>query len=210
MKIAIIGTGNVGGALGKAWARAGHTIIYGSRNATSDKVTTLLDETGAGATAISEREAAAQGDVIVLALPWNATQEVIEQLGDLSGRILIDTNNPLAPDLAGLTIGTDNSAAEEVARWAAGARVVKAFNHIGAGRMGNPQFGDQTADLFICGDDADAKQVVTGLIKDIGFGVIDCGPLTSARQLEPLALLWINLALKFGFGPDIAFKLLQT
>jgi hypothetical protein len=209
MKIAIIGTGNVGGALARAWTRWGHEIVLGARDAGSDKVKALLSELGVQATAAGIAEAATAADVIVLAAAWQATEEIIRQLGDLRGRIVIDTNNPLLPGLAGLSIGTNDSAAEHIARWAAGAKVVKAFNHIGAAQMGNPQFGDQTATIFICGDDAAAKQTVGGLLHDIGFDVVDAGPLTAARVLEPLALLWIKLVYQQGLGDQIAFKLLR-
>jgi hypothetical protein len=209
MRIAIIGTGNVGGALARAWARCGREIVLGARDASSDKVTALLSELGDKATAASIAEAAQNADVIVLAAAWQATEEIIKQLGDLRGRVVIDTNNPLLPGLAGLSVGTTDSAAEHVARWAAGAHVVKAFNHIGAAQMGAPQFGEQTATIFICGDDTAAKETVAGLVRDIGFDVVDAGPLTAARLLEPLALLWIRLVYMQGLGDQIAFKLLR-
>ena len=207
MNIAIIGTGNVGAAIGRACARSGHQIIFGVRDQNSDKVRALTAEIGAPAASV--KDAAAACEVVVLAAAWEATRGIIEQLGDLTGKIVIDTNNPLLPGLAGMSIGTTDSAAEQIARWATGARVVKAFNHIGALHMGNAQFGEQAASMFICGDDADAKATVGGLLKEIGFDVVDAGPLTNARLLEPLALLWIELALKQGCGPNIAFKLLR-
>ncbi len=209
MKIAIIGSGNVGGALGKAWARCGHEIIFGVRDAGSEKIKVLLTEIGERAAAASVKDAAAAGEVVALAAAWEATEAIIAQTGGLAGKIVIDTNNPILPGLAGLSLGVNNSAAEEVARWAAGAQVVKAFNHIGAMQMGNPRFGDQVADIFICGDAAEAKAVVSSLIREIGFDVVDAGPLANARYLEPMAMLWINLALKLGYGPNIAFKLLR-
>jgi predicted dinucleotide-binding enzyme len=115
-----------------------------------------------------------------------------------------------SPDLSGLVIGTNNSAGEEVARWVLGAKVVKAFNTIGAPNFGKPRFGSQNASIFICGDDALAKNAVGKLASELGFDVVDVGPLTVSRFLEPLAMLWIHLAFKQGFGTTgQAFKLLR-
>src|SRR5262249_48773928 len=95
----------------------------------------------------------------------------------------------------------------EVARWAPGARVVKAFNTIGAQHMTDPRVGGERASMFLCGDDADARRIVAQLAETLGFEPVDAGPLRQARLLEPLALLWISLAYAHGQGPDIAFKL---
>jgi hypothetical protein len=210
MKIAIIGAGHVAGSLAKQWAGQGHDIVFGVRDPKNPKVHDLLDSIGAHARAEDVAEAAAVGEVVVLATPWSAAQDAIRAAGDISGKILIDCTNPLLPDVSGLSIGRTTSAAEEIAGWASGARVVKAFNTIGAERMLHPQFGSQAASLFICGDDEMAKSVVAGLAEEIGFDVIDAGPLTVARLLEPLAMLWIHLAYKQGLGPNIAFKLLRA
>ena len=122
---------------------------------------------------------------------------------------MIDCTNPLKPDLSGLAIGHTTSAAEQVAVWAPGARVVKAFNTTGAENMSNPQFGSERASMLICGDDPDAKAAVVGLAADAGFDVVDAGRLASARLLEPLAMLWIHLAYAQGLGTGFAFKLLR-
>lgn len=160
--------------------------------------------------AASVREAATFGEAIVLATPWPATENAIRSAGNLAGKTVLDCTNPLAPDLSGLVIGTNNSAGEEVARWAAGANVVKVFNTIGAANFANPRFGAEPASMFIAGDGADAKAVATQLAAELGFEVVDTGPLRAARWLEPLAMLWIHLAYKQGFGPTgHAFKLLR-
>ena len=96
-----------------------------------------------------------------------------------------------------------------MARWAAGAKVVKAFNTIGAQHMANPRFGGQSASMFICGDDAAAKKTVATLAEALGFEPVDAGPLTQARLLEPLAMLWISMAYAYGHGANIAFRLLR-
>jgi hypothetical protein len=137
------------------------------------------------------------------------TKEAVQGLGDLTGKVLIDAVNPLLPDLSGLVLGTTTSAAEQVASWARGAKVVKAFNTVGSNIMENPVFGQDKPVLFFCGDDAGAKGKVKQLADELGLEGVDAGPLTQARLLEPLALLWISLAFKAGLGREIAFKLLR-
>jgi hypothetical protein len=155
------------------------------------------------------RDAVAPTEVVVLATPWPAARDALTAAGSLPGKVLVDATNPLQPDLSGLVIGHTTSAGEQVAAWVPGAKVVKAFNTIGAQHMTNPRFGDQRASMFLCGDDAAAKQVVAGLATVLGFEPVDAGPLKQARLLEPLALLWISMALAYGQGPDIAFRLVR-
>jgi NADPH-dependent F420 reductase len=209
MKVGIIGSGNVGSSLGAVWAAKGHEIIFGVRDSQSDKVKELLASIGSNASAKDIKDAVAASDVVVLTTPWQAAKEVIENAGDLTGKILIDCTNPLDANLSGLTIGLTSSAAEEVSHWARGAKVVKAFNTTGSGNMLDSNYGSQAPDMFICGDDEEAKNVVSKLVVDAGFDVIDSGPLSNARLLEPMAMLWIYLAIKQGLGPDIAFKLIR-
>ncbi|WP_017716135.1 NADPH-dependent F420 reductase [Kamptonema formosum] len=209
MKIGVIGAGNVGGALGRILAGKGHEIVFGVRDPQSSKVQSLIDSTGGKAKAGSVQEAAAHGEVVILATPWQATQEAIEQAGDLSGKILIDCTNPLGAAPNELVIGLTTSAAEEIAKWAAGARVVKAFNNIGASCFENLTFGSQQANTFICGEDAEAKKVVMSLAQEIGFEPVDTGDLSKARLAEPLAALWIHLAYFQGMGPDFAVNLVK-
>jgi NADPH-dependent F420 reductase len=207
MRIAIIGVGNVGGNLGRLWGAGGHEITFGVRNAQADKVQVLLKETGPTASARSVADAVAAADVVVLAIPWDVAEDVVRGT-DLRGKILVDATNPIAP---GLELATDHttSGSELVATWAPDARVVKAFNTIGANNLENPAFGDQHATMFVCGDDPEAKSVVQTLSEELGFEAVDAGPLANARLLEPMAMLWIRLALAEGFGRDIAFKLLR-
>jgi predicted dinucleotide-binding enzyme len=209
MKIGIIGSGNVGGTLGSRWAQAGHQIVFSSRSPDSDAMKALIGEAGPNARAATARDAAAASDVILVATPWPSTREALTGLGDLSGKILIDATNPLLPDLSGLAVGTTTSAGEQVAQWAPGAKVVKAFNTVGSNIMANASFGDHPVVLFYCGDDAGAKQTVHELARELGFDPHDAGPLTQARLLEPFALLWISLALVQGYGREIAFQFLR-
>jgi 8-hydroxy-5-deazaflavin:NADPH oxidoreductase len=209
MIIGIIGSGNVGGTLGTRWAKAGHDVVFGTRNPQASDIQDLLAQAGAKARAASLQETVRSAEVLLVALPWKVTQGTLEGLGDFSGKVLIDATNPLLPDLSGLDTGTMTSAAEKVADWARGAKVVKAFNTIGANIMANPSFNSERPALFYCGDDPGAKQKTKQLAEEIGFEALDAGALTQARVLEPFALLWISLAVKYGYGRDIAFQLLR-
>jgi 8-hydroxy-5-deazaflavin:NADPH oxidoreductase len=210
MEICVIGAGNVGGTLGRRWAQAGHTVVFGVRDPHDEKVRTLLASAGVNARAGRVEEAAASA-VVVLTVPWEAAHDAIRSAGDLTGKVLVDTTNPVAMSPAGLQqgllVGHTTSAAEQVAAWARGARVVKAFNTTGFGNMHDPRYGSQAATMFLCGDDGEAKAMVTQLGEDLGFEMLDAGPLRIARLLEPLAMLWIHLAVFQGLGPDIAFTL---
>jgi 8-hydroxy-5-deazaflavin:NADPH oxidoreductase len=209
MKIGIIGSGNVGGALGGRWAKLGHEVTFGTRDPQGIRKQQLAAKTGGKTRAASFADTARDNDVLLLATPWPATQQVIEGLGDLHGKILIDATNPLLPDLTGLTHGTTTSGAEQVAGWARGAKVVKAFNTVGANIMENPAFEGHRPVMFYCGDDAQAKDVVKKLIGELVLEPMDAGPLTRARLLEPFALLWISMAFAQGMGRDFAFELLR-
>jgi len=209
MKIGIIGSGNVGGTLGARWAQLGHEVTFGSRNPGSDAMKQLAARAGGKARAALPADAARDNEVLLLSTPWPAAQEVLRNLGDLNGKTLIDATNPLLPTLQGLELGNTTSAGEQVAAWATGAKVVKAFNTVGFNIMENPAFGSDKAVMFYCGDDAGAKQTVKQLTVELGFDAVDAGPLRQARVLEPFALLWISLAYGCGYGREIAFKLLR-
>jgi predicted dinucleotide-binding enzyme len=209
MQVAIIGSGSVGGALARGWVRKGHVIVLGARNLASDTLKALLADLGAGARALPVADAVRQCAVVVLATPWEATLATLQGAGDLKGKILVDATNPLAPKLAGLTVGHTDSAAEQIARAALGARVVKCFNTTGANNYLAPAYPEGAATMFYCGDDAEAKSVVQRLGADLGFDMVDAGPLRQARLLEPLALLWISLAYPQGMGREIAFRLMK-
>ncbi len=208
MQIGIIGAGNVGRALGEGWLRAGHQVLFsGSRE--PRRLQDLAASLGANARAGTPAEAARFGEVIVLAVPWSAADDALRDAGPLTGKIVVDCTNPLKADLSGLAIGHTTSAAEEIARRAGGARLVKAFNTTGAENMRSPRFGGGQAAMFICGDDRPAKSVVSRLATDLGFDAVDAGPLAAARLLEPLAMLWISLAYAQGLGTGFAFAILR-
>ncbi len=189
MHIAIIGAGNVGTTLGRRFIEAGHEVVYGVRTPGDPKHASLPVQT--------IPHAAAAADVVILTTSWAGAQDALAAAGDLTGKVLIDATNPIGPGMV-LTHGTTDSGAEQVARWAPGARVVKAFNSIGREVMANPRFGDSRALLVLCGDDAGACDTVARLATDIGFDPLRIGPLTRARFIEPAALVWITAAPVLG------------
>ncbi|MCA9647251.1 MAG: NAD(P)-binding domain-containing protein [Polyangiaceae bacterium] len=195
MRIAIIGTGQVGTTLGRAWANVGHEVVFGSRGSTSPVVGSSVDTPAA---------AAAWADVVVLTIPWAAASQVVPALGDLQGKVLIDVTNPIGPGFV-LTHGHDGSGAEQVAALATNARVVKAFNSTGLENMANPQYGPHRIFMPVAGDDGDAVSKVVQLAEQIGFDAYGFDSLRRARETEPLAMLWIKLALAWGNGRNIGF-----
>lgn len=210
MRIGIIGSGNVGGTLGTGFARAGHEVVFGFRDPASPGAASLLGR-APGTRAATVAEAAASSTVLVLATPYEAAEAALAPAGDLSGKILLDATNPIAPGLAGVSSPAGSSGAEEIAKLARGARVVKIFNTVGFEVMANPTFlaGARPATMLYAGDDTSAKEVAHGLAAGLGFDPVDLGPLAAARLLEPFALVWIRLALLCGHGRETAFVYLH-
>jgi len=209
MKIAVLGTGRVGGILGGRWAKAGHVVSFGSRDPSSQKVKDWLAKLETPLPVTSHVEAVRGADVVLLAVPWQNAQAVLAELEDLTGKTIIDCINPLTADFRGLDVGHSSSAAEQIAGWASGAHVVKAFNSVSAATMANPNYGEQRATLFYCGDNADAKSRVRQLATDLEFEPVDAGPLRIARYIEPLAMLYIHLAVFERWGGNCAFKIVK-
>lgn len=206
MKIAIIGTGQVAAALGCGWAAKGHMVTFASRDPGSERVQALLGEAGPNASAARAADAVGRSSMIVLAVPFTAVQERLQQAGDLGGKVVIDCTNPIAPGLRSL-FDDSTSGAEQIATWIPRARVVKAFNTTGAENLADPAYNGQRTSMFICGDDDMAKGAVAQLAEELGFEVVDAGGLSAARHLERLALFWIHLARVAGLGRDVAFSL---
>jgi predicted dinucleotide-binding enzyme len=197
----------VGGVLGRRWAEAGHQVTFGARNPNDPK--TQSEAKAAAAVVAGVAEAAKGADVVVLAVPWPAVPATLAAAGDLAGKVVLDCTNPLTPDLSGLAVGPGTSGGEQVARLAPGTKVVKIFNTTGAPNMANPRYGDTGLTMLYAGDDPGAKKAAAALAADLGFEPVDAGPLTAARLLEPLALLWITLAIRQKMGPDFAFHLVR-
>lgn len=211
-KIGILGTGDVGRALGNGFIALGFQVKMGAREANNAKAAEWAEKAGQNASAGTFADAAAFGDIIVLATLWTATERVLQLAGadNLNGKILIDTTNPLdfsggAPKLA---VGHTDSGGEQVQRWAPGARVVKCWNIVGNPHMFRPDFPGGPPDMFIAGNDEEAKKTVSEIVKAFGWPVADMGNIEASRLLEPFAMLWINYYVRNRTG-NHAFKLLK-
>lgn len=205
MKIAIIGAGNVGGALATGWSRKGHQIILGVRDANETHVRALVETTHASA--LRPADAAAAGEVVLLSIPWTAAEAAVKELGSLAGKIVIDCMNPLQVKDGSFSLerGFTTSAGETVASWIPQARVVKTLNQVGADNMSDTSGFAVPPLMFMASNDDAAKKAVAGLLTDLGFEPLDAGGLIQARLLEPLAMLWINQSLQRGKGGAWAF-----
>jgi predicted dinucleotide-binding enzyme len=197
MRIAIIGAGNVGGGLGRAFAAEGHTILFGVRDPDSARTADAL--AGApGATAMSPADAVDGADVIVLALRWDAVPETVAGLPSLEGRVVIDAMNRFAGD-------PTRSTTQDLADLLPGARLAKAFDTIGFENFATAHERRTPAAMFVAGDDSEAKRVAMDLATQIGFEAEDAGALANARPLEEMARVW--LALTHVHGRRIALAL---
>ena len=199
-RIAMIGSGNVGTALAPALVRAGYDVVYGVRDIADPK------HADASITIRSTNDAAQWAELIVLAVNWAQVDGALADCGDLDGKILLDCTNPLAfgPEGISLVLGFDTSAGEIIASKTK-ANVVKTLNHVGSPVMAKAHDYATRPVQFVCGEDASAKQVVSGLLRDIGFRPADYGGIENARKLEPLAMLWIDQIYKYGMEPTNAF-----
>ena len=213
MKIGFIGSGQVGRSLGSGFAALGHHVKLGSRDAGKDKLRDWAAEAGPRASTGSFAEAAAFAEIAVLCTLWVGTENALTLAGRhrLSGKIVIDTTNPLdfsAGVPPRLALGHTDSAGEQVQRWLPDARVVKCFNIVGHAHMVNPSFPGGPPDMFLCGNNAAAKQAVSELASTLGWPTIDIGGIEGARLLEPLAMLWISHGFQTGAW-NHAFRLLR-
>ncbi len=213
MKVGILGTGDVGRALGAGFTQLGHDVMMGSRDPQSEKVQGWVAKTGPLARAGTFAEAASFGEVLVLATLWSGTESAIRLAcaANCADKVVMDATNPLVftpgapPSLA---LGHTDSGGEQVQRWLPAARVVKVYNTVGHAHMVNPSFPGGPPDMFICGNDAAAKKTVTDICRAFGWPTIDVGGIEGARLLEPLCILWVCYALATG-GWNHAFKLLR-
>lgn len=204
MKIAIIGSGNVGGALAARWAAAGHTILLGVRDLSNFKGAALLDHPNTSAHPI--QDAVREADVVVLATPAPLAVEVAQSLGDTGGKVIIDTMNiVMGRGPAGFTNTSDAILAHTSAR-----DVVKCFNTTGFNNMQNPVYDGTAIDAFMAGDSAKGKALARQLALDAGFAACyDVGGNDQFALMEQFAWFWINLAMFQGQGREIGFKLLK-
>jgi 8-hydroxy-5-deazaflavin:NADPH oxidoreductase len=191
MDIAIIGAGNVGSALARAFVRSGHDVTITARNA--ERVSGVASATGARAVA-TNAEAARSADVIVLATPFTSAAEVAAEIRNVAkGRVIVDTTNRMSFGPSGPDMDTTISNAEELAALLPDSHVVKAFNTLFASNQADPILDDVQLDGFVAGDDAASKARILSLVASIGLEPVDVGPLARARQLESLAFLNISL-----------------
>lgn len=213
MKVAILGSGGVGQDLGLGFLGLGHEVRMGSRDPGKKEIKEWLTKAGKKSSAGTFGEAAAFGDLAVLATQWSGTENAIRLAGpaNLAGKVVIDATNPLVfrPDaLPTLAVGGNDSAGEQVQRWLPGAKIVKAFNTVNHAHMIKPSFPGGPPDMFLCGNDDGARKLVAGICRDFGWGVVDLGGIEASRLLEPLALIYIQNAIRTG-NWDYAFKLLK-
>jgi predicted dinucleotide-binding enzyme len=205
MNIAIIGAGNVGGALAASSVRAGHTVTLSAKDPAHANA--KAKQTGARAVD-SAAEAVKAAGVVILAVPYAAVDAVLDELGDaLAGKVLIDVTNRLKMEaMADSVDGT--SAAEQIQKKAPKAKVAKAFNYAFASKQADPNVDGQSIDGYVAADDADAKKTTLELARSIGFRPIDSGPLAMARALEAMAILNVALQIENGWPWQSGFKLI--
>lgn len=201
--IAIVGTGNVGGALGPEFAAQGHTIIYGSREPRRSDVAELVRRTGNGASAAQPAEAVEDADIVVLAVPGTAAVEIARGLGDLSGKILLDPTNVVSRggDYPMHGVEGKGSNAQMIQDVQPGASVVKAFNTLNYRQMVDPETAGGPITIPLAGNDAQAKAVIAELVQGMGLNAVDVGPLAYAHILEELLVMWA-----YSIGSDNAYN----
>ncbi|WP_261574213.1 NADPH-dependent F420 reductase [Frankia gtarii] len=215
MRIGILGTGALAEALGTGWARAGHEVVVGGRSRA--KAQALAGRLGAGARTADPREVVAGRDAVLLAVLWSGIADVLRDVdaaaGALAGTTLIDPTNAVEHGVGALLTGAGTSAASQIAAWAPGAHVVKAFHLFPAEQWTAPPTGDTAgtapATVVICGDDAGALRITGELVRDVGGTPAVLGPLARARQLEEAAGFVIGLAFA-GVDPSSAIPQVPT
>ena len=203
MTIAIIGSGNVGGALAQGWAKAGHNITFGVRNQEEFKGSRLGSTKNIAAAPIAE--AVAKSEVVVIAAVPQAMQSIVEAVGDVSTKIIIDTMNSVR-----VKPEPYSNTTEALMKLTNCKDIVKCFNTTGAENMANPIIGGKGIDMFYAGDSDKAKKTAAQLAKDLGFeNVYNFGGSDKFNLMEQFAMSWINLAIMQGYGRDFAFKVVK-
>jgi hypothetical protein len=208
MRVGILGSGLMGGKLGTIWARAGHDVVF-SYARSEQKLKTLAREAQGNARAGTPGEAARDADAVLLAVHWSRVDDVLKQAGDVSGKVIVSCSLPMNADDTDLVIAHTSSGAEELAKKVRRAHVVAAFGTVPSEVLFGVFAAKRKANrpsLVYCGDDADAKELAAGLIRDVGFDPIDAGPLRIARYTEPFTLLVAQLAYEGEGGPELAYR----
>jgi predicted dinucleotide-binding enzyme len=208
MRVGILGSGLMGGKLGTIFARAGHDVIF-SYSRSKEKLERLAREAGGNARAGTPSDAAKNADALLLAVHWSRINDVLNQAGDLSGKVIVTCSLPMNADDTGLVIAHTSSGAEELAKLVLGARVVSAFNTVPSEVLFNVYEAKRKSrrpSLVYCGDEESSKAVAVALIRDVGFEPVDAGALRIARYTEPFALLVAQLAYEGDEGPELAYS----
>jgi predicted dinucleotide-binding enzyme len=180
----------MGGAFGANFAKLGHPVIFGSRDAAKASVADLLG-TVKGAKATTPAAAAAGAHIVVLAVPWSGAEDAIASMGDLTGKIVIDATNALNFTKDGMEMAVSSSAGELIQGWLPGAHVVKAFNTVGFFVIADPNVTDGPVAVFLAGNHDDAKRRVSELATAMGFQPVDVGGIRNARALESMSILYM-------------------
>ena len=208
MRIGILGSGLMGGKLGVIFARAGHEVVF-SYSRSRKKLQRLAHDAGSNGRAGTPREAVKDADVLLLAVHWSNVDDVLQQAGDISGKVVATCSLPMNDSDTALIVANESSGAEELARKAPGAAVVSAFGSVPSEvlfAVFEGRRGDGRPSLVYCGDDTRAKEIVAALIRDVGFDPVDAGPLRIARYIEPFTLLVAQLAYEGERGPALAYR----
>lgn len=208
MRIGILGSGLMGAKLGTIFARAGHDVAF-SYARSVDKLKKLARDAGGNARAGTPGEAAKDADVLLLAVHWSRTGDVLKQAGDLSGKVIVTCSLPMDAENTKLIIANTSSGAEELAKQIPEARVVSAFHTVPSEvlfRVYDAKRRTNRPSLVYCGDHENGKKVAVRLIRDAGFEPVDAGPLRIARYTEPFALLVAQLAYEGEGGPELAYR----
>jgi len=209
MRIAILGSGRMGSTLGGLWADAGHAVTF-SFSRDQAKLERLARTHGPRARAAPPAEAVRDSDVVLLAVLWQQIPQVLRAAGNLRGKVVIDCTNPLTRSDDALAVGHRTSGAEIIGRRTPGALVVKAFNTVPSEllRAGTKVLREQP-EVCYCSDSPKAKRVAARLVRDLGYAPRDCGALSSARYLEPLAMLVGELAYNQKRSPEVGLRFLR-
>src|SRR5262245_11686076 len=208
MKIGILGSGLMGGKLGRIFARAGHDVVF-SYARSEQKLKRLAREAHGAARAGAPAEAARDADTLLLAVHWSRVDDVLKQAGNLSGKVILTCSLPMSADDTGLVVAHTSSGAEELAKKARRARVVSAFGTVPSEVLFSVFEARRKASrpsLLYCGDDKKAKAVAAMFIRDVGFDPVDAGPLRMARYMEPFTLLIAQLAYEGDRGSELAYR----
>ncbi len=199
----------MGGKLGTIFARAGHEVVF-SYSHSKAKLEKLARDAGGKSRAGTPAEAARDADAVLLAVHWTRVDDVLKQVGDLSGKVIVSCSLPMKADDSGLAIGHTTSGSEELAKKVPKARIVSAFNTLPSEVLFSVSAGDAgeaKPSVVYCSDDARAKKVAAQLISDAGFEPVDAGPLRISRYTEPFALLMGQLAYEGDRGPAVAYRM---